>query len=129
MSGDLPELFVPPDHRRVLRALEGRRGRANVISQSGLAQATGLGQRRVRRIIYELIVDLGQQICSTYGGAGQAGYFLPATPAEAAQAAQALREHALAMLRRASVLERRRLDWQIRDLFTLAGERDAAPHG
>jgi len=125
---DIPPLFIPPEHRRVLEVLEQHQGRENAISQHRLASAAGLSPRRVRRIIYELIVDLGQPICSAYGPAGQAGYFFPSGHQEAAEAARALREHALAMLKRASVLERRRLDWQIRDLFHLA-DRDAATHG
>lgn len=125
MDAALPPLLVPPEHRKVLAALAGHVGRDQALGQAELAQRTGLSARKVRTLIHELVVELRQRICSTYGAAGQAGYYLPADEREALEAARAIKDHALAMLRRASVLERTTVEGAVQDLYRMARE-DAA---
>lgn len=123
---ETPELFLPPEHRRVWAALQGFVGRDNAVGKADLAQLTQLHERTVRHCITELVIDLGRRVCSTYGAAGQAGYYLPADDKEALEAAEALKRHALRILRRAAVLEKRTVDLAIASLPRLARQEDAA---
>ncbi len=122
---DAPELFLPPSTAGVERHT-GPRGPAQRVGKAELEKLTGLHERVVRNCINELITKLGRRVCSTYGAAGQAGYYLPADEREALEAAEALKRHALTILRRAAVLEKRTVDLAIASLPRLAPEEDAA---
>lgn len=117
-----PELFIPNEFRPVWIALQAHVGRDNAISQADLAEAAGTGPRQVREAINRLIVNCRRRICSRYGAAGQAGYFLPADEKEALAASEALKRHALRILRRAAVLEKISVDLTLASLTRLDKE-------
>lgn len=117
MIPDLPPLLLPTEHRRVWAALKGHVGRDQAVGQAELARLTDLSERRLREVVGELIVRFRQPVCTRYGGRGTAGYYLPANPQEAEEAAEALKQHALAILERASVLGRTALRSLCLDLF------------
>lgn len=122
----LPELFIPADHRRVWNALHGHVGKDSAIGQAALAEKAGLGPRKMRDLIWELIVDLGKTICTRYGGRKQAGYFLPASQAEIDETVEVQKGHALKILRKISALKKTSLEIEIMDLWHQARKDKAA---
>ena len=113
----MDDLFVPPEHRKILNILEDHVGADNAIGQAELAEAVGMHPRKVRALIGELVLRLEKSICTRYGDASKAGYYLPANQEEAKASAEALRSHALLILKRAAVLANTTAKTQLMELY------------
>lgn len=110
----MPDIWTPLDlvarsrldaeQRTVYVALLDHWGRASAINQECLADATGLNPRLVRDVITSLIVAHGVPIGSS--SAPPHGYFIIATPEEAADAYRMLRGHGLSILQRMAAIGR-----------------------
>jgi hypothetical protein len=103
-----PDLFrtdplppLPPDHLRVYRVVEGHRGRRNAVLSPWVAECAGLGDRKVRQTIKELVEDHGVAI-----GSCSAGFFIPETPDEVKAMRRLFLAHAYSLLRRVSALDK-----------------------
>ena len=97
-------LKMSDEHNRVLAALKHRRGRAQAVSNSELADAVGLDVRRTRRIVKELREQFGQPIGTAYGSMG--GQYLIATRGERRETVAKLLQHGVSIFRAAHAVDR-----------------------
>jgi hypothetical protein len=89
----------------VLNILNQHRGKANAIPYHDLAGLVCLGQRALRRVVEGLIREHQVPVCTSYDR-GDGGYYLPRTAREVREASHKLRKHGVAILCRASALEK-----------------------
>ena len=103
-----PDLFrtdplpsLPVDHLRVLQVIEDHRGKRNAILSPWVAETVGLGDRKVRQLIKELVEDHGIAI-----GSCSSGFFIPGTPEEVQALRRFFLAHAYSLLKRVSALDK-----------------------
>jgi hypothetical protein len=70
-----------------------------------VAELTGIGYKRVQKIISDLVCHHGKPV-----GSGTCGYYIPVTPQEDEDAAYYLRHRAIVALYRASLRQRASLE-------------------
>ena len=84
------------------------RGRANAISRAEICRRVDRSDRTVRRTICDMVTNRGLPIAGDYGEQG-GGYYVPASADEAADVAQTMIRHGVAILARAKAIANRPL--------------------
>lgn len=96
------------DEGRVLRLLEGHRGRQAAITGETMAESLGMEYNAVRATVAHLIAHHDELIASMPGK--PAGYFIPETPEEVEAATRSLRNRGISILARAAKMQRTSLE-------------------
>jgi hypothetical protein len=82
-----------------------RHGSKSAVKISQITDATGLGDRRVKRIVRALRIRHGHPICGEKGKNSAPGYYIADTAEELERTWSNLIDQALAMLKAASVIK------------------------
>jgi hypothetical protein len=97
--------IMTEEEKRVWQVLATCRGRAMAILGPEISDLTGIGYKRVQKIISGLVCHHGKPI-----GSGTCGYYIPMTMEEDEDAAYYLRHRAIVALDRASKRQRTSLE-------------------
>ena len=98
------DLYMPPDHERVWRALRHCRGRDAAVPHTRMAQILGLGERQYRKVVQDLKLQWGKPIGTRFGAGG--GYYLITNEEERRESVSGLLRHAVSCFRGAYRLDR-----------------------
>lgn len=103
IEAEPPRPGMSSHEAQVAGLIKARRGRERPIGRAELAEAAGLPDRSMRRIIGRLVEVFGLPICSSYESGG---YYWPASQEDIDRTRRKLRGHALSILVRQSRLGR-----------------------
>ena len=102
---DLSDPLMTREEQLVWDVLHSHLGKGSAILGPAIAERTGIGYKRVQKIVSDLVCHHRKLI-----GSGTMGYYIPQNPDEVKAAAHYLRHRAIVALHRASEMQRTSLE-------------------